>query len=195
MFEVQGHPLVPLSELSISMRNGLSPSKTGLHRAKVLTLSAITQGSFDSGSWKEGLFAEEPPLDKRIAAGEFYVCRGNGNKQLVGTGEYSPITDSALVFPDTMIAVKVKQDRVALPFLKCAWKQPATRKQIEASAKTTNGTFKINQTALGNVRIPLPPLSFQQEFADFAAQVDKSRFIEMRDMLKALYAQLVSDLI
>ena len=81
-----------------------------------------------------------------------------------------------MVFPDTMIAVRIEQERVILPYLRCAWNQPATRKQIEASAKTTNGTFKINQTALGKVELLVPPLALQQEFAAFAASVDKSKF-------------------
>ena len=81
-----------------------------------------------------------------------------------------------MVFPDTMIAVRIEQERIILPYLRCAWSQPATRKQIETCAKTTNGTFKINQAALGNIELLVPPLALQQEFADFAASVDKSKF-------------------
>ena len=75
-----------------------------------------------------------------------------------------------------MIAAKIKQEQIILPYLKYAWVQPSTRKQIEAVAKTTNGTFKINQTTLGNIKVPVPPHKIQQEFADFVRQVDKSRF-------------------
>ena len=81
-----------------------------------------------------------------------------------------------MVFPDTMIATRIKQEQIILPYLRVAWNQPSTRKQIEASAKTTNGTFKINQTTLGNIKLLVPPLELQQEFADFVAQVDKSQF-------------------
>ena len=176
MFEGKEYPSSCLSTLVSSMRNGLSPSKSGSHRSKVLTLSAITQGRFDSSAWKDGFFTEEPPADKRISNEDFYVCRGNGNKHLVGTGEYSNVPMKDMVFPDTMIAARIKQEQIILPYLRCAWNQPSTRKQIEASAKTTNGTFKINQTALGNIKLLVPPLELQQEFADFATSVDKSKF-------------------
>ena len=176
MFEGKEYPSSCLSTLVSSMRNGLSPSKSGSHRSKVLTLSAITQGSFDSSAWKDGFFTEEPPADKRVSNEDFYVCRGNGNKHLVGTGEYSNVLMKDMVFPDTMIAARIKQEQIILPYLRCAWNQPSTRKQIEASAKTTNGTFKINQTALGNIKLLVPPLELQQEFADFATSVDKSKF-------------------
>lgn len=176
MFEGKEYPSSCLSTFVSSMRNGLSPSKSGSHRSKVLTLSAITQGRFDSSAWKDGFFTEEPPADKRISNEDFYVCRGNGNKHLVGTGEYSNVPMKDMVFPDTMIAARIKQEQIILPYLRCAWNQPSTRKQIEASAKTTNGTFKINQTALGNIKLLVPPLELQQEFADFATSVDKSKF-------------------
>ena len=175
MFESKGYPICHLSTLASSMRNGLSPSKSGSYRSKVLTLSAITQGSFNSSAWKDGFFSEEPPADKLVSDEDFYICRGNGNRHLVGAGEYSSSPMKDMVFPDTMIAVRIEQERVILPYLRCAWNQPATRKQIEASAKTTNGTFKINQTALGKVELLVPPLALQQEFAAFAASVDKSK--------------------
>lgn len=176
MFSDGGFPRRSLSSLSTSMQNGLSPSKAGIHRAKVLTLSAITQGSFDESAWKEGAFKDDPSLDKRVSGGCYYVCRGNGNRSLVGTGEFAPSSIPDLVFPDTMIEVRVKQGEVLPAYLTIAWKQPFTRDQIERSAKTTNGTYKINQKALGEVEIPVPPLSLQQEFASFVAQVDKSKF-------------------
>lgn len=176
MFEGKEYPSSCLSTLVSSMRNGLSPSKSGSHRSKVLTLSAITQGHFDSSAWKDGFFTEKPPADKRVSNEDFYVCRGNGNKHLVGTGEYSNVPMKDMVFPDTMIAARIKQEQIILPYLRCAWNRPSTRKQIEASAKTTNGTFKINQTALGNIKLLVPPLELQQEFADFATSVDKSKF-------------------
>ena len=176
MFESKEYPSSCLSTLVSSMRNGLSPSKSGSHRSKVLTLSAITQGHFDSSAWKDGFFTEEPPADKRVSNEDFYVCRGNGNKHLVGTGEYSNGPMKDMVFPDTMIAARIKQEQIILPYLRCAWNRPSTRKQIEASAKTTNGTFKINQTALGNIKLLVPPLELQQEFADFVNSVDKSKF-------------------
>ena len=195
MFDGKGYPTSSVSTLVSSMRNGLSPSKSGSYRSKVLTLSAITQGRFDPLAWKEGFFSEEPPANKRVSDEDFYICRGNGNIHLVGTGEYSSVSMEDAVFPDTMIALKLKRERIILPFLRCAWNQISTRKQIEASAKTTNGTFKINQAALGNIELPVPPLELQLEFADFVAEVDKSRFVVQQQIekLQMLYDSLAQE--
>ena len=195
MFEDKGYPVSYLSHLTSSMRNGMSPSKSGSHHSKVLTLSAVTQGRFNSAAWKDGFFAEKPPIDKHVSVDDFYVCRGNGNIHLVGSGEYPDRPMEDVIFPDTMIAAKIKQGQIILPYLRYAWAQSSTRRQIEASAKTTNGTFKINQTMLGNIKIPVPPLKIQQEFADFAASVDKSRFVAQQQIekLQMLYDSLAQE--
>lgn len=66
------------------------------------------------------------------------------------------------------------------------------RYQIESSARTTNGTYKVNQEGLGQVRLPLPPLELQREFADLADQVDAKRAVVQRalDADNELFASL-----
>ena len=166
---------ISAGDLMHNMRNGVSPSTSGKHQEKVLTLSAITQGQFDPNMWKDGIFDAIPAADKRICSTDFYMCRGNGNKSLVGAGVYSADDRDDLVFPDTVIAASVDTTRVCLPYLFVAWMQPGIREQIEAGARTTNGTYKINQQIISKIKVPLPPLPEQQQFATFVAQIDKSK--------------------
>ncbi len=53
----------------------------------------------------------------------------------------------------------------------------------------------LSQGLLSKVEIPLPPLELQQEFAAFASQVDKSRFIAQQQIekLQMLYDSLAQD--
>jgi len=159
------------AELMPNMRNGVSPSKAGSHNAPVLTLSAITRGVFDPTAVKEGSFSAEPPGDKRITNRDFLMCRGNGNLSLVGVGTFSPVDRPDLVFPDTVIAGRVDPSLVTLPFLESAWKSTAVRSQIESVARTTNGTFKINQQTLAGIVLPVPSLDRQAEYAQKVAAV------------------------
>ena len=192
MFEHCHFESVLSGRLMPSMRNGVSPSKRGSIPARVLTLSAITQGNFDVSASKEGFFDVEPPAEKRISVGDFYMCRGNGNKHLVGAGEYSLDDYPNLVFPDTIIAGRVNGNLVNMPYLAAAWKRPAVRKQIESMARTTNGTYKVNQHMLSNVLLPLPPLELQNEFATFVAKVEslKTTAQQTVDRLQTLYDSL-----
>ena len=176
LFESKSWETVRADSIMFNMRNGVSPSNTGKYLAKVLTLSAITQGDFDSSSWKDGMFEVEPPIEKRVTSSDFYMCRGNGNKNLVGAGVYSKENRYDLVFPDTVIAATVDLQRVCLPYLFHSWMRPSVRDQIEAGARTTNGTYKINQGVVSNIELMLPPLELQNVFAAFVEQTDKSKF-------------------
>ena len=53
----------------------------------------------------------------------------------------------------------------------------------------------ITKEDLKNMSVPIPPLSLQQEFADFVAQVDKSRFVVQQqiDKLQTLYDSLAQE--
>ena len=188
-------PITVSGKLFYGVRNGLSPSKNATHRETVLTLSAITQGSFNPTACKEDLFKTEPPIDKRVVAYDFYMCRGNGNKALVGVGEFATEDRHDLVFPDTVIAAHVDRSRIDLTYLREAWRQPYVRKQIEGMAKTTNGTYKVNQTMIKSVKLEVPPLALQQEFAFFVQQVDKLKYDAhvAIDKLQMLYDSLAQE--
>lgn len=175
LFESKSWDTIQAGSIMFNMRNGVSPSNTGSFPAKVLTLSAITQGSFNPSAWKDGTFDADPPIEKRVSASDFYMCRGNGNKNLVGAGVYSKEDRHDLVFPDTAIAASIDLQKMCLPYLFHAWKRPAVREQIELGARTTNGTYKINQRVISNIELILPPIELQEQFAAFVEEVDKSK--------------------
>lgn len=177
MFESHPRETVKAGSLFQEIRNGVSPSTSGIYTLKVLTLSSITQGAFDESAWKNGIFDKMPAADKRVSKTDFYICRGNGNKALVGTAAYSKHDCPDLVFPDTIIAARVDTSKVCLPYLFYAWKQPEVRMQIETGARTTNGTFKVNQKILSDLEIVIPPLDAQLQFAAIVDQIDKSKVV------------------
>ena len=111
-------------------------------------------------------------MRKRVKSTDFYVCRGNGNMKLVGSGAYSAEDRNDLVFPDTVIALGIDTSKVCLPYLFIEWMQPRIRRQIEAGARTTNGTHKIKQPVVSKTKINIPPLDEQNEFAAFYAQIE-----------------------
>ena len=195
MFGSGEWPIIKSGEFFYGIRNGVSPSRNGNHHETVLTLSAITQGSFDTSACKEDSFKAKPPEDKRVMAYDFYMCRGNGNKALVGAGEFATKDRRDLVFPDTVIAAHVDRSRVDLAYLRETWRQPYAREQIESMAKTTNGTYKVNQTMVKSIQLKIPPLALQQEFAAFVARVDQLKADTQLaiDKLQMLYDSLAQE--
>ena len=194
MFGERSFEVMTAGDLMPFMRNGISPSSAGTVQFRVLTLSAITQGAFDDRAVKEGAFTSEPPSDKRVSSLDFLMCRGNGNKNLVGVGVHSAVDRLELVFPDTVIAGRVDPGRVRMRFLEAAWSRPSVRRQIEAVSRTTNGTYKVNQKGLAGVKLDVPPIPMQDEFVSRVQRVQSLRetVVESRIAEDELLASLQS---
>ena len=164
--------VMPFSNvLSSGMRNGISPSSKGKVSAQVLTLSAITGSRFDGTQRKEGKFLVPIAENDQVSRDDFYICRGNGSPELVGKGFFAGASMPGVAFPDTMIAAKPDFEKVTRGFLEAIWNSPFVRTQIINAARTTNGTYKINQSATGAVSFPVPPINEQREFDRFVARV------------------------
>ncbi|MCC3473431.1 MULTISPECIES: restriction endonuclease subunit S [unclassified Microcoleus] len=178
--------------LSMPLRNGLSPSNIGKVMSKVLTLSAITGSAFDENAWKTSTFQSVPPITQRVDQSDFLICRGNGNIQLVGKGYFPTQQMPEVTFPDTMIAARILPEVIERQFLQHIWNSSAVRRQLETLARTTNGTFKVNQTMLEGVLFVVPPLPLQQEFARRAEAVEKLKTAHRTSLseLHALFASL-----
>ena len=178
--------------LSMSLRNGLSPSHSGKVTAKVLTLTAITGSRFNEGAWKLSTFQSVPPAVQAVDENDFLICRGNGNIRLVGKGHFpiKPMPD--VTFPDTMIAARVNEKRIDRLFLEQIWNSTAIRGQLESSARTTNGTYKVNQSMLEGISFVCPPISLQREFAVLLAAVEKVRSAHTSSLIEmeALFISL-----
>lgn len=137
--------------ISSGFRNGISPSARGTVPGEVLTLSAITGGRF---SYYQRRFAnfDRPPSEKQcLAKDTFLICRGNGNKNLVGAGTFPDRHANDVCFPDTMIGVTVDSSKIFPAYLKMVWGSRMVRRQIEQGARTTNGTYKVNQSLLSKI--------------------------------------------
>lgn len=179
--------------LVAELRNGVSPSKSGQSTGSVLTLSAITGPAFEPGAVKASTFSRPHLPEKLVSDRDFLICRGNGNVALVGRGKFPDgRVDDGTAFPDTMIAACFDPDRVARGFLTTLWDQDLIRSQIERKARTTNGTFKINQSMIESIELPLPPIEMQRRFERAIETVNSHRLSLSRslDGLDTLFASL-----
>lgn len=168
--------------LSRPLRNGVSPAKSGTVNARVLTLAAITGKVFKADAVKEAGFAADPPPSQRVTEGELLICRGNGNKSLVGVGVIAPSSMPDTAFPDTIIAGRVDGRWFDLHFFEHVWNSPVIRQQIEQSARTTNGTFKVNQQVLERVKVPHPDRALQTVFGKRVSAIGLQRALSYRQL-------------
>jgi type I restriction enzyme S subunit len=122
----------------------------------VLRLSCLKSDSVDwteskQGNW-EGIAVER----FLIHQGDFLVARGNGSKSLVGRGCLVDEPPPRMAFPDTMIRIRPDQSKIHPVYLSIAWEHRSTRDQIESSARTSAGIWKVAQSDLEVIQISIP---------------------------------------
>ena len=103
-----------------------------------------------------------------ISPDDFLVSRGNGSLQLVGRGGLVHAGAPRVAFPDTMIRVRVDKSKLNPRFLSLVWNGQPVRCQLEPQARTTAGIYKINQSMIGAVELPVPSLAAQHRLTQAA---------------------------
>lgn len=159
---------------------------------RVIRLGNIQQGRF---SEKDRSFVSYAKYEKL----KRYECKP-GEVVIATLGD--PILRACIV-PEFGIPSIHKADcmyyetdkRQLMPtFAMCAINHPSMlrRATVDAHGQTRG---RINSTQTGNLPMILPPLALQQEFADFVAQVDKSRFSAQQQIekLQTLYDSLAQE--
>ena len=159
--------LLPFREVEISEVLASKPTngrsvKDRKGGFRVLRLTAIKNGLIDLSENKEGDWDAADAAAHIVRKGNFLLSRGNGSIRLVGRGGIVR-EDAEMAFPDTMIRLPLDIERVDPFFFAYLWNSQLVRSQIESSARTTAGIYKINQGVITRYRIPLCPLPEQHE--------------------------------
>ena len=128
-----------------------------------LRLNAMSETGFDY-SKRRYLPIERSTADQlAVRQGDFFVSRGNGSLHLVGRGTLAQQPPDVVVFPDTMIRLRTSEDGPLRKFLNLIWGSRLMRSQIEKTARTTAGIYKISQRDIEAFIVPLPPAAEQVE--------------------------------
>jgi type I restriction enzyme S subunit len=164
-------PYRTLGSVAVDIRNGWSgrERKDG-KPIKMLRLSSVHSRTIDPTESKEIVLNSTDIGAFRVVKNDVFIVRGNGSKHLVGRSAIADATYEDVVFNDLLIRIRFAPE--LLPqFANFAFHLPALRRQIEESAKTAAGIWKINQQRLGELLIPCPPLSVQRATLERVDQV------------------------
>lgn len=157
------YPLIPVAQvIAEPLRNGKSVRDgDGL---AVLRLTALTAGGLDLRENKSGDWSGVSNTARFLVQdGDFLISRGNGSKELVGRAGLVAGCRVPIAFPDTMIRLRPNSSRLLADYLKIIWNSESIRAQIESTAKTTAGIWKVSQGDLERIHIPLPSVEEQSE--------------------------------
>lgn len=145
------------------MRNGHSARavKDGEAGIRTLTLTAVTLGRFRDEYTKITVADPDKVVDLWLEPGDILVQRAN-TPALVGTTALFDGPAGWAIFPDLLIRLRVDEARVRPNYLALALSAERTHRSLRTRAKGLAGSMpKVDQTAIGATRVPLPTLDHQ----------------------------------
>lgn len=165
-----------LSKLLVSIENGKSFVCENYARESfypaILKLSAVTYGVYNSFENKALIDKESFVENVEVKKGDLLFTRKN-TPELVGMSAYVYETTPNLMMPDLIFRLNTNE-RCNKIYLWKLINHDMFREKIKA---LSNGSAKsmsnISKERLMNLKIPVPPIELQNQFANFVEQVDK----------------------
>jgi type I restriction enzyme S subunit len=128
----------------------------------VLRLTALKDGTIDLRERKIGDWSSEDAKRFLVKQNDFLIARGSGSLTRVGRGGVVEVEPDLVAFPDTLIRIRLAE-HVNQKYFAIIWNSQFLRDQIETTARTTAGIFKINQKDVEKFAFPVPLLQEQRE--------------------------------
>lgn len=137
-----------------------------------LTLSSLRRGLINCSDAKPVPMAATDAEPFLVRPRDVFVVRGNGSKDLVGRAGIVQESRAGLIFPDLFIRVPLDEEKMLAEFFVAVWNSREVRQAIEEKAKTTSGIWKINQSHIASISIPLPDLSEQHRVVERLREIN-----------------------
>lgn len=161
-------PVSTIADVINDSRNGWSgKQQKDKPELGMLRLSCVHSKTIDDTDVKPVRVDSKTSLSFLLRKGDVFVVRGNGSPHLVGRSAHCCSDNDRAIFNDLLIRLRFKD--VVLPqFANFVLHTRRVREQIRDAARTAAGIWKINQTGLKELRIPVPSLSCQKAFVENA---------------------------
>ena len=117
---------------------------------------------------------ESPDPDYLLQDGDIVFVRSNGNKELVGRCLAIYPANVPVTYSGFCIRYRLTSEEASVAYLLRVLKADSVRKKMAGRGANIQN---LNQQTLSQLAIPLPPLSLQNQFAAFVAEVDKSKLL------------------
>ena len=181
----KGWVIKKLSDIIVHVNNGMSRRGKDANGNIVLRLVELQDGFIDYTNTNRIQLSDEEKQRYLLADGDFLFARVNGNPENVGRCAVFNDIGEPVYHNDHIIRVRFDQEIINGVFASKLLNGPYVKSQIRAKVNTTAGQFTVNQGGLGSVRIPLPPLSLQNDFMDYVhkSETEKNKIQQQLDEL------------
>ena len=135
---------------------------------------------------------EMPSKEYLLQNDDIVFVRSNGNKALVGRSVAVYPNKVPTTFSGFCIRFRKHDDTVIVPYLLRVLKTDSIRNKMAGRGANIQN---LNQQILSTLEIPIPPLTLQNQFADFVAKVEQQKATVQKsiDKLETLKKSLMQE--
>ena len=142
----------------------------------VLKVSAVTKGYFIPGECK--VLDDQDTIKKYVSpqAGDLLFSRAN-TREMVGATAVITQDYPEYILPDKLWKIRFL-DKANVWYMKYVLSSESIRSIFSSVSTGTSGSmFNVSMDKFKSIRVPIPPIEYQQQFATFVIEVDKSKVI------------------
>lgn len=179
--------------------SGTSPlSRQDPPGTPILNVSCVKDGTCSAAGVTYVDVTAEEISRYRTRAGDFFVLRGNGNRDFVGNGgllRKTPKVDT--IYSDKLIRLRFKVEDVADRFVPYLWQSKAFLTRLQSKAESGSGLWMMSKRDICRELFPCPQIEEQKEIVALLDSTEdqisaQARKIEaLMDVKRALLQNLL----
>jgi type I restriction enzyme, S subunit len=189
----KGWNVFTLDDLNASFKYGTSEkSNDDVTGTPILRIPNVLNRSIDIDDMKYTHLSEKELGRLKLSQGDILFVRTNGNPEYVGRCTVFDLPEK-YAFASYLIRARIDQKVVNPWYLESYLQQESGRKKMRPYIRTTAGQSNISIEGLGQIPVPLPPLSLQSHFASIVQKHERLRTMQVEALRQAelLYSTLL----
>ncbi|MBD2003844.1 MULTISPECIES: restriction endonuclease subunit S [Cyanophyceae] len=156
--------LVSVGDVITSLKYGTSQKCSyDSNGVPVLRIPNVSKGAIDQSDLKYAELSEKEYEELKLFPGDILLIRSNGSVSLVGKSALIGKADKDFAYAGYLIRLRPNPQLIDPTYLNMVLSSYDVRLQIEIPARSTSGVNNINSQEVKQLKIPVSPLSEQQE--------------------------------
>lgn len=170
-----GWDKTPLSEVIINANNGMARRGNDEDGNIVMRLVELQDGYIDYSNPNRIILKDNEKKRYILKDKDFLFARVNGNPDNVGRCAVFHDIGEDVYHNDHIIRVHFNEELLHGTFASALLNSDYGKRQLKSQIKTSAGQYTVSQDGIGAIVTILPSMDKQNQFAEFVAQVDKSK--------------------
>ena len=165
-----------LADIVSGITKGRKAKTDELYEVPYMAVSNVKDGYIDWTTVKT-IMATTGEIDQyRLMPNDVLMTEG-GDPDKLGRGAIIHEPPKDCIHQNHIFRVRLNQDTLLPVYLAQYLQQQKAKRYFLGCAKQTTGIASINMRQLSALPVLLPSMNEQKEYADFVAQIDKSKFV------------------